>query len=149
MNKTIIKKLIQSWFEDNRPDLVMSNQITDNFLEGIYREIKDDIQYYKKDEKEALYIILYEFLRIYYSSNVLEIIKEIIEEDSFRSYFKEFKKINSLYQSEISLIMNKVSKKRIIEKYGFNNDITNNEQLKDDLRKIIQNYINSNSVKTV
>lgn len=141
MNKESIKNEIKNWFVTNRPDLTQDNVFTNNLIESIYNEIKSEIE---NLQKSATLVIIREFLRLYYSSDLFLLLDVMVEEEPYQKLFSEYRAIGFLYRNEIAQIMKIISEKRIIEKYqNLNLDINiyENEKLKKEVKLILNEYI--------
>lgn len=139
MNIEIIKNEIKNWFLTQRPDLYENDEITKDFINSIYSEIESEIQ---DLEKSASIIIIREFLRLYYSSIVFDLLDEIVTNEPYDKTFNEFKDIGFMYRTEMAVILKMVSKERLVEKFGNNpEELRYNQDFINELKRILDIYM--------
>lgn len=133
MDTKALKQIIDGWFYDNRPEF----QPTDEFIENVYKEIKDEVIDLDRD---AMYIIVSEYLRLNYGNITYDIIQEVLSEDEFEEYRKKINDtIPFIAQGEREAIVKEVAKERIVEKYGSShNELIDNQPLYEEIRTILR-----------
>lgn len=131
-----IKFMIDSWFYENRPDMMNYN---DEFIDNIYNHIKEEIQGLRPNEAT---IIVSEYLRLNYSHIGFIIAQEVMEEDEFESYRALLNADDMppfMAHGDLESITDQINEMRLIDKYGGSDDeLLRNEALRADIRNIVR-----------
>ena len=125
---------IDTWFYYNRPGFEPSREFIDNIINN---ELKDELI---DLETGNMRIILNKYLRLNYGSLAFEIIQKVLGEDEFEEYRNFLDNlIPFVKQGDMEMLVNRVAKRRIIEKYGSElKDLLDNQPLYEEIREVIR-----------
>jgi len=132
----MIKTLIKKWFENNRPDYIFNGRLTNEFIDLVYEQIKDDVINSSNDAEE-LFIISTELDLSFDMELSKELYKKCI--DIFVKYFEEeYEKLKEQqklrdFLSEITFQLEKQGAIRETITYSENNEIELDEEVLDNL----------------
>lgn len=140
MKTETTKRIIGTWLNEFRPDLEFLDELDEQKIDYIYKEIKEEIEGL---DNEAASIIIREFLHLNYSSEVFSIIEKLVEEPPFKETFDGYKEIGFLYTTEVGAIMSQIAEEKIVEKFGGDDkdSYTTNEILIDKIRDKLHRYL--------